>query len=132
MRHSKIKDNKKLLHKGRQIGKYRLLRRLGEGAYGDVWKAYDTIERVHVALKIRAIPVTNSERNAIQHEVSMLMRLDHPNIVRIKNAHIIENWIIIATEMDGSQGVLWLQPSCLSLQAQAMNMNCSAMSMGQH
>ena len=41
-----------VLRKGTRLGKYRLERRLGKGAFSDVWAARDTVEARRVALKI--------------------------------------------------------------------------------
>ena len=41
-----------VLRKGTRLGKYRLERRLGKGAFSDVWSARDTVEGRRVALKI--------------------------------------------------------------------------------
>ncbi len=40
-----------LLRKGTRMGKYRLDRRIGQGAFAEVWKARDTVEGRSVALK---------------------------------------------------------------------------------
>jgi len=40
------------LQRGRKLGKYRLLKRLGIGGGGEVWKARDLVEGIWVALKI--------------------------------------------------------------------------------
>ena len=88
-----------VLKKNQQLGKYKLLRHLGNGAYCAVWKAFDTIESAHVALKITRSLSDDSERKAILKEISLLTRLDHPNIVRIKNADLIDKWFVIATEL---------------------------------
>ena len=38
------------LRRGSHLGKYRLTRRLGQGGFGDVWRATDTVEGISVAL----------------------------------------------------------------------------------
>ena len=39
----------RMLRRGSQVGKYRLERRLGTGAFATVWQARDTIEHRRVA-----------------------------------------------------------------------------------
>lgn len=87
------------LQKGNLLGKYKLLRRLGAGAYGEVWKSLDTVENVQVALKIGKKPANVEDHNRLFREISLLTRLEHPNIVRIKNADTFGDWIFIATEL---------------------------------
>ena len=40
------------LRRGSRVGKYRLDRRIGRGAFAEVWKARDTVENRFVALKL--------------------------------------------------------------------------------
>ncbi len=40
------------MRRGHRLGKYRLEKRIGRGAFAEVWKARDTVERRDVALKI--------------------------------------------------------------------------------
>lgn len=78
------------LAKGTKLGKYRLVRRLGEGTFGEVWKALDSVEGVAVALKIPQFDGAASQHPKIfQEEVKLVAKLDHHNIVKIKNA----DWI---------------------------------------
>jgi len=86
--------------RGSRLGKYRLDRRLGRGAFSDVWKARDTIEHRHVALKI-ALPevVDDFGRAGVEHEARIASRLVHPNIVRVYNADWVEGRFILATDL---------------------------------
>ena len=57
------------LRKGSRIGKYRLDRRLGRGAFAGVWKARDTVENRNVALKVtHDEAVEEWGRAEIEHE----------------------------------------------------------------
>ena len=40
--------------------RYRLLRPIGEGGYGKVWFAYDTINNSEIAIKIYEAPLLNN------------------------------------------------------------------------
>jgi serine/threonine protein kinase len=68
------------------IGRYRLGRRLGQGAYGAVYRAYDPEVDRHVALKIIR-PSGRRElrrlRARIDREAHALARLRHPNVVGV-------------------------------------------------
>lgn len=86
------------LQNGREIGKYRLLKRLGEGSFGEVWKAEDRVEGVKVALKIpQGEWATKEHQKIFQNEVKMVAKLDHHNIVKIKNADVVGPHFIIVT-----------------------------------
>jgi len=87
------------LRRGSRLGKYRLEKRLGRGAFADVWKARDTVEHRPVALKL-ALPEVVAEhgRGEIEHEARIAARLHHPNIVAIRNADWIDGRFVIAAE----------------------------------
>ena len=75
---------------GQRLGKYRLKRRLARGGFGDVYDAYDTIEGISVAMKIPLKHmVTPEDIDDFRREVRITARLDHPNILPIKNADFI-------------------------------------------
>jgi len=84
------------LRRGKRLGKYRLVRRLGRGGFADVWRAVDTIEAISVALKIPLIENSAEGMEALLHEIRLASRLDHPNIVRIKNADVIQGVLVVA------------------------------------
>ncbi len=79
------------LRVGQRLGKYRLKRRVARGGFGDVYEAYDTIEGVSVALKIPlGGAIEPSHIDDFRREVRITAKLDHPNIMPIKNADFIE------------------------------------------
>ena len=71
-----------MLRQRRTLGKYRLLKRLGTGGTADVYKALDTVENIHVALKI---PFKEYESD-FRKEVGLAATLDHAHILPVKNA----------------------------------------------
>ncbi|MFV8752512.1 serine/threonine-protein kinase [Nannocystaceae bacterium ST9] len=76
---------------GQRLGKYRLKRRVARGGFGDVYEAYDTIEGVSVALKIPLGGVLEpAQVEDFRREVRITAKLDHPNIMPIKNADFID------------------------------------------
>jgi len=82
------------------LGKYRLIRRVGEGGYSEVWRATDTVEGIPVALKMPYRPAADSRvLEDFRHEARILAQLDHPNILRLKNADIIEGRLVLAYEL---------------------------------
>jgi serine/threonine-protein kinase len=90
----------KALRRGAHLGKYRLERRIGRGAFADVWKARDTVEKRSVALKI-ALPAQVAEhgREALEHEARIAARLSHPHIVAIRNADWIDGHFVLACDL---------------------------------
>jgi eukaryotic-like serine/threonine-protein kinase len=76
---------------GQRLGKYRLRRRVARGGFGDVYEAYDNIEGIAVALKIPLDGTVRSENlGDFRREVRITAKLDHPNIMPIKNADFVD------------------------------------------
>ncbi len=88
------------LRRGSRVGKYRLERRIGQGAFAEVWKARDTVENRNVALKL-ALPsvVTAQGRREIEREARIAVRLKHPNIVAVRNADWLDGYFVLATAL---------------------------------
>jgi len=68
----------------RTLGEYRILRRLGQGAMGSVYLAYDQGENCYVAIKVLAEPLASDEKyvKRFYREAHSGTMLNHPNIVR--------------------------------------------------
>ena len=76
------------------------MRRIGRGAFAEVWRARDTIERRDVALKIaHEDSVREWGRDAIEQEARIASRLDHPNILGLRNADWLNGRFVMATEL---------------------------------
>jgi serine/threonine-protein kinase len=85
---------------GQRVGKYRIRRRLGEGGFAAVYSALDTVEGVPVALKVpHERLVTGEVMEDFRREVRLAARLDHPNVLPIKNADVIDGRFVIATPL---------------------------------
>lgn len=86
-----------MLRPGQKIGKYKLRARLANGPYATVFRALDTLEGVHVALKIpHKGLVTKEALDDFSREVRLAAKLDHPNILRLKSADFIDGHLVIA------------------------------------
>ncbi|UCG86094.1 MAG: protein kinase [Gemmatimonadota bacterium] len=83
--------------KARQIlGKYRIISRLGEGGFATVYRAYDMIEGIPVALKIpHKRLLTKEVLETFRKEVQLTARLDHPSILQMKNASFIGRQFVV-------------------------------------
>jgi serine/threonine-protein kinase len=72
-----------------QQNRYRIVKRLGEGGMGAVYRAWDTRLKIPVALK-EMVPQPdldadqlNQMREQFRQEATILARLHHPNLVRV-------------------------------------------------
>lgn len=75
-------------------GHLRVLERIGCGAYGRVYRAWDTRLDREVALKLLPAPSSGDRAaSAIIHEGRLLARVRHPNVVTIYGAEQIEDQI---------------------------------------
>jgi len=87
-----------MLRARQKIGKYRVLGRIASGPLADVYRAYDTIQKQKVALKIPKLTDSAGEAE-IMHEVQVATRLRHPNILSVLNASYIDDHFVIAMEL---------------------------------
>ncbi|MFT5358671.1 MAG: serine/threonine protein kinase [Polyangiales bacterium] len=82
--------------RGSRLGKYRIQATLGSGSFARVYKARDEVEGRIVALKVPNEAVIESRLDALLKEVRIMVRLDHPNILPILNADIVDKRLVIA------------------------------------
>ncbi|MEZ6133736.1 MAG: serine/threonine-protein kinase [Pirellulaceae bacterium] len=83
-----------------RVGKYRIERRLAQGGFAHVYQAMDTIEGVRVALKMpHQGVVTPSMLELFQREARMVAKLDHPNILPLKDASFIDGRFVITSRL---------------------------------
>lgn len=87
--------------KSRQIlGKYRIKRLVGCGGFAQVYAAHDSIEGIDVALKIPLDHHVDAElMELFKQEVRLVAKLDHPNILPIKNADFIGDRFVVASRL---------------------------------
>jgi serine/threonine-protein kinase len=86
-----------LLRVRQRLGKYRIERRLSDGAFAAVYQAFDTIEGARVALKIPHLHLTDDQfLDDFRREVRMAARLDHANILPLKNATFIDKQFVMS------------------------------------
>jgi serine/threonine-protein kinase len=85
-----------MLKARQKLGKYRVDGRLAEGGFAIVYKGYDTIEGIPVALKVpHKRLVTKATLDDFRKEARLTANLDHPNILPIKNASFIDKLFVI-------------------------------------
>ncbi|MEM7202324.1 MAG: serine/threonine-protein kinase [Planctomycetota bacterium] len=79
------------------VGKYRIQGRLGEGGFATVYRAMDTIEGVTVALKVpHEHLLTEDLAGEFRREARLHAALDHPNILPVKNAEVVDGRLVVA------------------------------------
>lgn len=86
---------------GTSIGRWghlELLERLGEGTYGEVYRAWDSRLDREVALKILGAQPRPAERRVI-HEARLLAKVRHPNVPIIYGGRIVDGRVGLWTEL---------------------------------
>lgn len=88
------------LRRRQRLGQYRIEARLGAGGFADVYRAYDTVEGIRVALKVPHPGVVDrATLDVFRREVRLAAQLDHPNILPIKTAGMIHGRFVIVTPL---------------------------------
>ena len=88
------------LRVGSRLGKYRLERRIGNGGYAIVYAAVDTLLGIRVALKIPLADfVSDDLLNEFRREARLTMKLDHPNVLPIRDATFVDGHFVIVTPL---------------------------------
>jgi eukaryotic-like serine/threonine-protein kinase len=84
----------------RRLGKYELHTLIGEGAMGIVWKAYDTVLRRYVALKLLSshFRKTKDMQDRFLREARAAGAIQHPNIVTVYDLGEADGQLFIAME----------------------------------
>lgn len=82
-----------------RVGRYTILRRLGAGAMGTVWSAFDeTLDR-RVAIKVLVSDDrSDRSRERMLREAKALARLNHPNVVQVFEVGELGDDVYLAME----------------------------------
>jgi serine/threonine-protein kinase len=91
---------RKSLRARQQLGKYKIESRIGKGGFASVYKALDSLEGIRVALKVpHTALLTKSVFDGFRKECRITARLEHPNILPLKDASIIDGQLVIASPL---------------------------------
>lgn len=104
------------LARDRILGNYRLRRRLGHGAQGEVWLADNTVALRDCALKFILQHSTQRKGGlgSIREEARVLFELTHPGIVRLHNIELIDGHLFLVMELLAGPSLLKLVQQRLS------------------
>jgi serine/threonine protein kinase len=94
------------------IANYTLLRKLGEGGFGEVYLARNEQTGEEVALKVMLPQVAANPRavQMFQREIENTKALNHPNIVKLKDAGFADgNFFFTLEYCDGGNVFDWMQ-----------------------
>jgi len=69
-------------------GRYKIMRKLGQGGMGAVYEAFDTTLDTKVAVKTNFNPAQDSVEQFL-HEARLLASLKHPNLPRVTDYFVI-------------------------------------------
>jgi len=90
----------------RKLGRYRLLRRIGQGGMGEVWRAEDRALRRNVALKILSPELGRKPSRVarFEREIQVTASVTHPNVVRIHDWGVTDDgvWYYAMDLLEGS------------------------------
>lgn len=90
------KEPNTTLRARQKLGKYRIECRLANGGFGAVFRAMDTIEGIRVALKVPHPHIlAEGVLDDFRREARLTARLDHANILSLKNASFIDDYFVI-------------------------------------
>lgn len=93
---------------GQKLGRYVLHEPLGEGATATVFRSFHEMLSIPIAIKVFA-PIDVAEdpdaRDRFRREAQTLVRLDHPNVVRVLDVDIVDQVPYIVMEYVGETTV---------------------------
>ena len=74
-----------------EIDQFALMKKLGEGAAGKVYKAIDRETGVEVAVKGLPVSVSETTKACLKANFQIVTKLNHPNIAAAKEYHVIRS-----------------------------------------
>lgn len=83
------------------IGRYQILRRIGRGGMGIVYRAFDPQTKREVALKViqSGLLASSEEKRRFQREAEAVSQLNHPNIVPVYDCQLNDDQSFFAMQL---------------------------------
>jgi tetratricopeptide (TPR) repeat protein len=95
---------------GERFGRYVILAGAGAGGMGAVYAAFDTALERKVALKFLARAGSDASLGLLLTEASMMAKLNHPNVVTVYDAGVIDETPFLAMELvEGQTLSAWVE-----------------------
>ncbi len=73
---------------GQQLGNYRLVQKLGEGGFADVYLGEHIYLKTQAAIKILHTRLAKDDMEEFLNEARTVARLEHPHIVRVLQQYV--------------------------------------------
>ncbi len=97
------------LPEGTMVGRYQVRGRLGDGAGGVVYRAYDHRLARPVAIKLLRTASSPARAERLLLEAQIMARLSHPHVVAVYDAGTFDGQVFIAMELiEGETLASWL------------------------
>jgi tetratricopeptide (TPR) repeat protein/tRNA A-37 threonylcarbamoyl transferase component Bud32 len=112
--HIAVQDRERRLQRGTEVGRYVVLERVGAGAVGVVYAAYDPELDRKIALKLlraKRADRTASEGTArLLREAQAMARIEHVNVIAVHDVGTFEDSVFVAMEfVDGCTLGRWMR-----------------------
>jgi serine/threonine protein kinase len=99
------------------IGRYQIRDVLGQGAFGAVYRGYDSQLDREVAIKVPLLELTEEMEELFRQEARQLAQLTHPSIVTVHDVGVEEGTCYIVSEFLAGQDLNhWLENRTISWQ----------------
>ena len=98
-----------MLRDGRLGGRFRVRRRIGAGAFGEVFEAEDGTSGAVVALK-RLARIDDGTLYRFKREFRAIAELRHENLVRMRELGVFDgDWYVVMEFVDGVDFLRWVR-----------------------
>ncbi len=89
--------------------RFRIIEAVGHGGFGDVYRAWDSVRRTHVALKVLRAQ-SNDALDRFKREFRYLQDLTHPGLVPLHELMVVDGrWFFTMDYVHGSDFMRWVR-----------------------
>ncbi len=93
-----------------RLGRYIVIKELGAGGMGVVYKAFDPDLDRKVALKLLLGQATSQARTRLLREAQAMAKLSHPNVVPVFDVGVVDGQVFVAMDfVDGTTLSGWME-----------------------